>query len=67
MDIDLKKLVRVSDFKPEDKKAILDNFDTLSGEAILELWQLCLENLQWKLEVEFSNRFHDKAFAGVTR
>lgn len=65
MDIDLKKLVRISDFKPEDKKAILDNFDKLSSDAIMELWQLCLENLQWKLEIEFSKKFHDKVFTGA--
>lgn len=65
MNIDLKKLVRASDFKPEDKKNILENFDKLSPEAVIDLWQICLENLQWKLEIEFSKRFHESVFKGV--
>lgn len=66
MNIDLKKLIRVSDFHPEDKKRILEGFDTLPPQGILELWQLCLENLQWKVEIEFSKRFHESVLNGVT-
>lgn len=65
MDIDLRKLVRISDFAEEDKKKIIDGFDTLSAEALLELWNLCLENLQWKVDLEFSKRFYHGIVQGV--
>lgn len=65
MDIDLRKLVRISDFAEEDKKKIIDGFDALSAEALMELWNLCLENLQWKVDIEFSKRFYQGIAQGV--
>jgi hypothetical protein len=65
MDIDIKKLVQIAEFRPEDKKKILDNLNTLSPEGLLDLWDLCLENLSVRLEIEISKRFHEGVFAGV--
>ena len=65
MALDLKTLVRISDFKPETKKTILDGFDKLPPDGILELWDLCLDNLQWKMESEIEKRINEGIIKGV--
>lgn len=65
MKIDIRNLVKISSFKPEDKKKILENMQTLTPEALLDLWDLCLENLAWKVDIELSKRFHEGVFQGV--
>ncbi|KKR34101.1 MAG: hypothetical protein UT63_C0006G0019 [Candidatus Gottesmanbacteria bacterium GW2011_GWC2_39_8] len=65
MDIDLKLLVRICDFSSEQKKIILANIDNLPSEGQLDLWELCLSNLQSKMEVEISKRFHEGVIKGI--
>ncbi|OGG22546.1 hypothetical protein A3D03_00180 [Candidatus Gottesmanbacteria bacterium RIFCSPHIGHO2_02_FULL_40_13] len=67
MNVDLKKLIRVCDFTPEQKKKFIDNLDSFPPEGRLEVWDLCLENLLWKVEIEVSKRFHEGVLNGVIK
>ncbi len=65
VNIDIKKLVHICNFREDQKKKILDNLENLTSEAQIELWDLCLENLLWKMETEISRRFHEGVFKGA--
>lgn len=65
MNIDLKTFIKLSDFAQEDKKKILDAYDTLTGEEMLKLWEVCLDNLLWKFEITFSKKFHEMVYKGI--
>lgn len=63
--IDLKKLIRVCDFRDDQKKKFLENLDKMPAEGITKLWDLCLENLDWKLEIEVSRRLQVGVIKGI--
>lgn len=65
MNVDLKKLIRVCDFTSEQKKKFIDNLDSFSSEGRMEVWDLCLENLLWKVDIEVSRRFHEGVINSV--
>lgn len=67
MNVDLKKLIRVCDFTTEQKKKFIDNLDSFSSEGRMEVWDLCLENLLWKVEIEVSKRFHEGVMNGIMK
>ncbi len=65
MNFDLQTLVRVSDFREEDKKRILEIFDTLTPQEMLKLWDVCLDNLSWKFNIEFTKRLQTMTTQGT--